>query len=147
MASISDDKLVTLPTPDMITLLLKCHKSTTVLSVLPTDTFAVVKDLLLAALRSRNIKTLPNSTTPLPDDSNDLELGVLADKKDPSKGWVNLESQDLETTGTQGDKRKLGSKGGASIQCPLAAGLGDGSWVAYRLKPSLHNSQNSDTHL
>jgi len=147
MTSISDDRLVALPTPDMVTLLFKCHKSTTVLSVLPTDPFATIKDLLLAALRSRNITTLPNSTTPLPEDPKDLELGVLADKKDPGKGWVNLESQDLELTSTQGSKRKSAVKGSAGTQCPLAAGLGDGSWVAYRLKPSQQTPHNGDAHL
>ncbi|ETI19713.1 hypothetical protein G647_08726 [Cladophialophora carrionii CBS 160.54] len=131
----SHDELATLPTPDMITLLFKCHKSTVALSVLPTTPFAEVKPLLLGALQSRNIKTLPGSDTPLPEDPEDLEFGVLADKKDASKGWVPMVIREQEVTGPRGPKKKVGGKDSVLNQSPRGAGLSDGAWIAYRVKP------------
>ena len=132
MASVDD--LTGLPTPDMITLFFKCHKSTTLLSVLPTKPLPEIKALLLAALQARNITTVPNSTTPLPEDSEDFEFGILADKKDPAKGWIPMETKEQESTGAKGVRKKaVGPKNG-STDTPLAVGLIDGSWVAYRVK-------------
>ncbi|EXJ61788.1 hypothetical protein A1O7_02218 [Cladophialophora yegresii CBS 114405] len=131
----SHDELATLPTPDMITLLLKCHKSTVALSVLPTTPFAEIKPLLLGALQSRNLRTLPNSDTPLPEDPEDLEFGVLADKKDASKGWVPMSIRAQEVTGPRGTKKKVGGKDSVLTESPLGAGLSDGAWIAYRVKP------------
>ena len=130
----TDDDLAALPTPDMITLFLKCHKSTTLLSVSPTKPFPEIKALLLAALQARNITTVPNSTTPLPANPEDFEFGVLADKKDPEKGWVPMELKEQETTVAKGARKKAGGPKSGSSDTPEAAGLTDGSWVAYRVK-------------
>ncbi|KIW70093.1 hypothetical protein PV04_02399 [Phialophora macrospora] len=129
------DELATLPTPDMITLLFKCYKSTVALSVLPTTPFTEIKPLLLGALQSRNIDTLPNSDTPLPEDPEDLEFGVLADKKDASKGWVPIAIREQEVTGPRGTKKKVGGKESVLNHTPRGAGLSDGAWIAYRVKP------------
>lgn len=144
MASNFADDLAELPTPDMITLLFKCHKSTTVLSVLPTKPFTEIKGLLLAALQSRNFKTLPNSTTPLPDDPEDVELGVLVDKKDASKGWRPMEIKEHEVTGPRGAKKKVGGKKSVLNESPLGAGLGDGAWIAYRVKGIQKQPEDQD---
>jgi len=128
------DDLTELPTPDTITLLFKCHKSTTALSVLPTKPFTEIKPLLLAALQSRNVTTLPNTEMPLPEDPEELELGVLADKKDASKGWVPMYIKEQELSGPKGTKKKVGGKDSVLNQSPLGAGLSDGAWVAYRIK-------------
>ncbi|KAJ4524288.1 hypothetical protein HRR83_002408 [Exophiala dermatitidis] len=133
---VSAEDLAALPTPDMITLLFKCHKSTTVLSVLPTTPFNEIKALLIAALQSRNITTLPNSAIPLPEDPEALEFGVLADKRDPSKGWVPIDIKEQEVTGPRGGKKKIGGSKSVLNESPLGAGLTDGSWVAYRIKPA-----------
>jgi len=138
--------LAALPTPDYITLLFKHHKSTTVLSVPPMQPFPQIKSLLLAALRSRNITTMPNSTIPLPTSPEDLELGVLADRKDPSKGWVPMEIKEQEVADAKGGKRKLGGRKSALNESPLGAGLVDGSWVAYRIKPARQEKEN-ETHV
>jgi len=122
------------PSADTITLLLKCHKSTTLLSVLPTTPFEEIKVLLVAALQSRGVTTLPNSASPLPKDADDLEFGVLKDKKDASKGWVLLEIREQEVTGSKGGKKKVGGKDSILNQNPVGAGLNDGAWIAYRLK-------------
>ncbi|OAL38977.1 hypothetical protein AYO20_01728 [Fonsecaea nubica] len=134
MTLVSQNDLAELPTPDMITLLFKCHKSTTALSVLPTRPFTEIKALLLAALESRNVKTLPDSSAPLPNDPEELEFGVLADKKDPSKGWILLDVKEQEITGPKDNKKKAGGKQSIFNQNPLGAGLGDGAWIAYRAK-------------
>ena len=128
------EDLSELPTPDTITLLFKCHKSTTALSVLPTKPFTEIKPLLLAALQSRNIITLPNSDVPLPEDPEEVEFGVLVDKKDASKGWVPMYIKEQEISGPRGNKKKVGGKDSILNQNPLGAGLSDGSWVAYRIK-------------
>ncbi|KIW55165.1 hypothetical protein PV05_07469 [Exophiala xenobiotica] len=134
MTSISGDQLAELPTADMITLLFKCHKTTTVLSVLPDRPFSEIKALLLAALQSRNLTTIPNSDLPLPEDPDNLEFGILADKKDASKGWVPLIIKEQEFKGPKGTKRKVGGDKSVLNESPLGASLADGSWVAYRLK-------------
>src|ERR1700712_4950573 len=130
----SQEDLAELPTPDTITLLFKCHKTTVALSVLPTKPFAEIKPLLLGALQSRNVKTFPNSEVPLPENSEELEFGVLADKKDASKGWVPVEIREQEISGPRGTKKKVGGKESILNQNPLGAGLNDGAWVAYRMK-------------
>ncbi|KIX07886.1 uncharacterized protein Z518_02540 [Rhinocladiella mackenziei CBS 650.93] len=135
MSANHDDELSALPTREMITLLFKCHKSTTVLSVLPTKPFSEIKALLVAALQSRNIKTLPNSTIPLPDDPDDFEFGVLVDKKDSSKGWISIEIKEQELAGPKRTKRKVGGPKNVLNENPETAGLTDGTWVAYRIKP------------
>ncbi|OAP64360.1 hypothetical protein AYL99_00332 [Fonsecaea erecta] len=144
MTVVSQDELAELPTPDMITLLFKCHKSTTALSVLPTRPFTEIKALLLAALESRNLKTLPNASAPLPEDPEELEFGVLADKKDPSKGWIPLDIKEQDITGPKPTKKKVGGKQTVLNQSPLGAGLSDGAWIAYRLKVKQKEPQVED---
>ncbi|KIV82784.1 hypothetical protein PV11_04863 [Exophiala sideris] len=144
MTTISSDDLAELPTPEMITLLFKCHKSTTLLSVLPTTPFPEIKALLLDALQSRKVETMPNSSIPLPENPEKIEFGVLADKKDASKGWVPLEIKEQEITGAKGIKKKVGGKNSVLNESPLGAGLTDGSWVAYRVKPSQKETQDDE---
>ncbi|KAJ9616339.1 hypothetical protein H2200_000057 [Cladophialophora chaetospira] len=140
----AQDDLAALPTPDMITLLFKCHKSTVALSVLPTTPFTEIKPLLLSALHSRNVTSLPNSDAQLPEDPEELEFGVLADKKDASKGWVPMEIKEQEITGPKGTKKKVGGKDSVLNESPLGAGLSDGAWVAYRVKPERKEPQVED---
>ncbi len=140
----SQDDLAALPTPEMITLLFKCHKSTVALSVLPTTPFTEIKPMLLGALQSRNVNALPNTDTPLPEDPEELEFGVLADKKDASKGWVPMEIKEQDITGPKGTKKKVGGKDSVLNESPLGAGLGDGAWVAYRMKPERNELQVHD---
>lgn len=136
--------LAALPEPDYVTLLFKNQKSTTLLSVPPTQPFAEVKSLLLAALKSRRSASSFNISEDLPDDPNDLEFGVLVDRKDPSKGWVAMEVKEQEITDTKGGKRKIGGKKSILNESPLGAGLIDGSLVAYRVKASKQKSNSED---
>ncbi|KAJ9645618.1 uncharacterized protein PV06_07708 [Exophiala oligosperma] len=144
MSSTAGDPLAELPTPEMITLLFKCHKSTTVLSILPDTPFSEIKTLLLSALRSRNVTTLPNTDTPLPQDPEQLELGVLADKKDASKGWVPLMIKEQEFKGAKGSKKKIGGEASVLNESPSGAGLNDGTWIAYRFNAKQKMSEDVD---
>ena len=135
MATPSITDPASLPSQSHITLLLKHHKSTTLLSVSPSQSFSEIKSLLLSAIKSRGVDSLPTakgSPIPLPSDSDELEFGILADRKDPSKGWIYLDSSASRNT-----KKVPGrSKVPAGANSPDAAGLGDGSLVAYRLRKS-----------
>ena len=126
----------TLPSQSHLTILFKHHKSTTVLSVSPTQPLPSIKSLLLAVLTSRGITSL--SATALPSDREDIEFGILADKRDPSKGWVRLSN--VEVNGDVKGKKKTTSgksKISAGGNTPEGLGLVDGSLVAFRIrKPS-----------
>lgn len=121
--------LAALPTAQSVTLLLKNHKSTTLLSVQPSSTLDDVKALLLAALNSRNTPDIPESPI-------HIELGVLADRRDASKGWVDLllRAQDLAAGKTA--KKAVGGKKNVLNNSVEGAGLVDGSWVAWRARTS-----------
>jgi hypothetical protein len=131
----SIDNIATLPQPSHITLLLRHHKSATFLSIAPTQSFDSIKELLLAVLQARNISSLRNasdltSPIPLPSSPDDLELGVLVDKKDASKGWTLIKPESASSNAA--GKKKASSKS-ADTDTPAALGLSDGGWLAYRV--------------
>ena len=134
-----------LPAIDDITLLFKCHKSTTVLSIPPTLPFPEIKLRLLAVLQSRGLNNLAKSPTPLPKNPHDFEFGVLVDRKDASKGWVAIEIKEQELIDTKGGKRKIGGRKGILNENPAGAGLVDGAWVAYRVRPGKQKGNAANT--
>jgi hypothetical protein len=121
--------LAALPSPRSITLLLKNNKSTTLLSALPTSTFDDVKSLLIAALKSRNVPKIPDSPAA-------LELAVLANPRDASKGWVPIHLRVQELAAGKNAKKAASGKKSALDGSVEGAGLVDGSWVAWRVKSS-----------
>lgn len=129
----STSDLLVAPTPEHLTLLLKHGKSTTVLSVLPSQTLTEVKAILLTALQIRNIATLPNSDEPLPTDPKDLELAVLVDRRDPARGWVSVEDG-VSLAASKSNKKKSTTKTPGQINVVGDLELRDGAWIAYRLK-------------
>jgi hypothetical protein len=136
------DDISTLPQPSHITLLLKNHKSTTALSVAPTQSFSSIKDLLLSALKECHVEHLgdllsPSTQTPLPASASDFELGILVDKKDASKGWTLL---DTDATAPSVGKKKAGG----DPNTPSGIGLVDGSWVAYRVPKAAKDNKNDN---
>lgn len=151
MASTADQQVLAElghpPSAETITLLFKCHKSTTLLSVHPTRPFTDIKVLLLAALKARGLSTLPGSSSPLPENAEDLEFGVLADKKDASKGWIPLKIKERVVTGSKGGNKKVGGNNSVMNESPLGASLTDGSLVAYRLKVSSKEMQVDEEDL
>jgi len=135
MTTLTDaSPLASLPSAEHITLLLKSHKQTVLLSVLPTTAFPEIKSLLLLALQSRNITSIDD--TPIPSDSDAIEFGVLRNRKNPAEGWVALEIKELDVNDTtaKGGKRKIGGKKSVLNESPAGAGLGDGSMLAFRFK-------------
>lgn len=128
MASKSPN-LAALPSPQSITLLLKNNKSTTLLSVQPTSTFDEVKELLVAALKSRNVPETPDSPAA-------LELAVLANPRDASKGWVPVHLKAQEVAAGKTAKKAASGKKTVVDGSVEWAGLVDGSWVAWRIKSS-----------
>jgi hypothetical protein len=140
MSTPAIDTITTLPQPAHITLLLKHAKSTVFLSVSPQQSFTSIKSLLLSALQARNITSLPSSdgtTTTLPSTPEGIELGVLIDKKDASRGWTLLDANSTTSAATSKSTTKAKAKVGTSKDdpdTPAGAGLGDGSWLAYRVK-------------
>lgn len=127
--------LASLPTPQHLTLLFKHAKSTTVLSVLPRIPLSEVKRTLLEILRSRNITTFPGTTRALPSKPSDLEFGILADRRDPTKGFVYAEDRSaLAHIGASSKKKAGAAKKDGPIETFADLDLKDGAWVAYRLK-------------
>lgn len=128
MSTTSD--LAALPNPQHLTLLFKHHKSTTLLSVLPSDTLSYTKERLLAVLRSRNLTTFPGTSTPLPSTPDDLQFGILVDRREPRKGWIYAEDRANLSTKKKGKK---GTEEG-EVEAMGELDLKDGGWVAYRLR-------------
>ncbi len=126
------EQLATRPTSDQITLLLKNHKQTVLLSVIPTTPFPEIKSSLLAALKSRDITTIDD--TPVPSEPEEIEFGVLKNKKDPTEGWVPLEIGEMDVADAKGAKKNLGGKKSVLNESPAGASLGDGSMLAFRFR-------------
>jgi hypothetical protein len=122
-APVADEDLAALPDPEHITLLLKNHKETVLLSVRPDTPFSEIKSLLLAVLQARDVTSIDG--TPVSDNSDDIEFGVLRNKKNPAEGWVALGD-------AKGGKRK--GKKSASNDSPAGAGFADGSMLAFRFR-------------
>jgi hypothetical protein len=131
-ASVSEKDLASLSTPEHITLLLKNHKQTVLLSVIPTTPFNEIKSLLLAVLKSRNITSLDG--IPISDEAEDIEFGVLRNKKNPVEGWVPLNIKEMEVGDAKGNKRKVGGKKSVLNESPAGASLVDGSMLAFRFR-------------
>jgi hypothetical protein len=131
-ATATEKDLAALPTPEHITLLLKNHKQTVLLSIIPTTPFAEIKSLLLAALQSRNITSIDGA--PLPDESEEIEFGVLRNKRKPAEGWVPLDVKEMEVGDEKGGKRQVGGTKSVLNESPASASLGDGSMLAFRFR-------------
>jgi len=132
--SMATPDLLSLPTPQHLTLLFKHGKSSTVLSVLPSQSLTEVKATLLEVLQSRDITHFPGTSEALPSQPTDLELGILADRRDPGKGFVFAEDRSTLTQSTTSAKKKSTAKKEGPIETFADLDLKDGAWVAYRLK-------------
>jgi hypothetical protein len=137
------DDITSLPEPSHITLLLRHHKSVTLISVSPNQSFDSIKQLLLSALQARGIPSLhntsdPTAPTPLPSSPDYLDLGILIDKKDPSKGWKPITPG---VNATSSGKKKASNKS-TDTNTPDGLGLVDGSWLAYRVSADKSGSSS-----
>jgi hypothetical protein len=139
--------LTALPEPEQLTLLFKNGKQTVLLSVDPSRLFSEIKALLLAALKSRNIVSIRNVAdgprVPI-SKPEDIEFGVLVDRKDATKGWVPLYIGEQEVLDSRAGKKKARGKTNTSNQSPEGAGLTDGSWIAFRVKVASQKEVRDD---
>lgn len=105
-----------------------------------TQSFASIRNELLTALRTRGINEIHGE--PVPEDSEDIVLGVPLDKKNLEKGWVNLEIPEFD----EGDAKRKGGvkKGSVFNQSPLGAGLGDGDMLAFRFRKEAKDEMELD---
>ena len=143
MASLLDAnetaRLNILPLAESMTLLFKFARHTVLLSVAQNQTLDEITELLLLALKSRAILKIGDYD--IPDDKDELELGVLIDRKDPSKGWVLLNGKERGDTERSPVQRKKKKPTAEAEDTPGGLGLVDGSWIAVRVKtPNLIKS-------
>ncbi|KAK5091640.1 hypothetical protein LTS08_005401 [Lithohypha guttulata] len=136
-------------TPAHLTLFLKCGKSTIVLSVLPSQSLTEVKSSLLSILESLNTTNFPGTTTPLPSDPEDLELGITKERRtgrDASKGWINVEdaSSFVAASNAKAGKRKTTPAASGPIETIGDLELKDGSYIAYRLRRTVDDLMDED---
>lgn len=153
MASSTGD-IAAPPTPADITLNFKYGRSSTVLSLSPTHTIAAAKALLLTVLKSRGITTFPSTDTPLPSNSEDLELAITKDRRDQrdtSKGWINVEDVQSLASSSKTGKKKSTSAATGSPETIGDLELKDGTYVAYRLLKTVDDlvegQDQSDWHV
>lgn len=141
------------PIPADITLLFRYGRSSTVLSLNPTNTIAEAKALLLAVLKNRGITTFPGTNTPLPANPDDLELAITKERRDPrdtSKGWINVEDvQSLALSSKAGKKKSMTDTKSPETIADLE--LKDGTYVAYRqlktVEDLVDGQDQSDWHV
>lgn len=87
---------------------------------------------MLAALQSRNITSIDGA--PLPDEPEEIEFGVLRNKRKPAEGWVPLDVKEMEVGDEKGGKRQVGGTKSVLNESPASASLGDGSMLAFRFR-------------
>ena len=122
--------LEALPTADHLTLLFKHGRSTTLLSLLPSQNFHEAKSLLLAALQSRDLTEYPDTHIPLPSSPNDIDLAILVDRRDISKGWTQVEKATVVPA--KGAKKSTAQKSSELATTFGDLALKDGDILAYR---------------
>ncbi|KAI4177876.1 MAG: hypothetical protein LQ348_005750 [Seirophora lacunosa] len=113
--------------PELLTLRFKKHKTTILLLVSRQESFTSVKAKLQDAIKSTGVTQI--SGQPLPQNAEDIILGVPIDNNDPNRGWIDLEIPDIEDDG--GKKAKKPSVLNAT---PLGAGLKDGMVLAFKFR-------------
>ncbi|KAG8533661.1 uncharacterized protein KY384_001402 [Bacidia gigantensis] len=124
-----------------LTLRFKHHKTTILLLCQSTQTFTSIRQDLLNTMKAIGIKNINQNS--IPEDPDDVILGVPMDKNDLNKGWVNLEIPEFD----EGDVKSKGGvkKGSVLNKNPLGAGLGEGALLAFRFKDK--NKQEDEMEL
>lgn len=119
-------------TPQLWTLRFKQRKTTVLLYVEQTESFTSIKSELLKALK------YPGHTEfnghDLPQDPEDIVLGLPVDKNDLTKGWVGLNIPATVVEDESGSKKNVGGKRSVLNASPLGAGLKDGATLAFKFR-------------
>lgn len=100
-----------------------------------------MKQDLLAALSSRNVKEIASMPVPSAEEIDRVEFGLAVDRKDYKKGFRLLREKDLlgvddeDLAGGRRGKGKAGRKTGSVVNNTVAgAGLKEGDVIAFRFK-------------
>lgn len=125
----------------MWTIRLKLHKTTVITAVDPLKSLDEIKAELLRALRTRHPQGIitASGTTQVPSSPSDIILAKPLDVHEPEKGWERLrfdeDENDLSMLDGANDKgKKKGTTTSLSGNTPKAAGLKDGSVLAFKFK-------------
>ncbi|KAJ5698892.1 hypothetical protein N7462_000897 [Penicillium macrosclerotiorum] len=118
------------PDPRSLTLLLKKHKTTVLLSLQPHEPLSSAKEKLLEALQSRELREINGDS--IPTDPALIEFGVPVDRGDLEKGWTRLQADTTDITNVANAPSKGKSK--IPSDTVMAAGLGNGHLVAFRFR-------------
>lgn len=94
------------------------------------QSFTSIKAELLEAIKATGIHEI--SGYKLPENADDIVLGVPVDKNDLSYGWVDLEIPEREDDVVNGSKSKGVKKNSVLNSSPQGAGLKDGAILAFR---------------
>ncbi|CAI7581975.1 unnamed protein product [Penicillium glandicola] len=116
-----------------VTLLFKKHKTTVLLMLQPHESLEFIKEKLLHALKSRDVKAINGDL--LPDDSSGIELGEPVDRADLEKGWKRLQA-DAPGIDDEGALKKNKGKPQNESVTLMEAGLQDGQSIAFRFHKS-----------
>ncbi|KAJ5735458.1 uncharacterized protein N7483_000583 [Penicillium malachiteum] len=76
--------------PDMfgLTVLFRKHKITVLVELKPHDNLSKAKENILLSLKSRSLTDINGDA--IPEQPEDIELGVPVDRSNPAKGWKLL---------------------------------------------------------
>ncbi len=120
------------------TLRLKHHKSTILLHVDPLQSFQSVKTELIRALQHTHPDGRLQGTIDIPSDVIDVLLAKPNDIYDHSKGWTLIQTSDDAEQQDEGLKERAQKKSktrpGFPDSCPKAAGLKEGSVLAFKFR-------------
>lgn len=94
------------------------------------QSFTSIKAELLEAIKATGIHEI--SGYKVPENADDIVLGVPVDKNDLSYGWVDLEIPEREDDAVIGSKSKGVKKNSVLNSSPQGAGLKDGAILAFR---------------
>jgi len=111
-----------------LTLRFKHGRHTILLFAEPLTTISELRDELLTTLRERYPKGLPldsPSVAKLPSAVREIRLGIPKDQYDPSKGWTELETDEI----LAGTPKSLGLKDGCMVAFVFEKALEDGETV------------------
>jgi hypothetical protein len=120
------------PKPHMWTLRFKHHKTTIFLFVDQQQPFSSIRADLLSTLKKRGVAELDGQD--LPEDPEDLILGVPLNKNNPRKGWIALHIPATTARDGKGEAVSTGGKKSVLNETPLGAGLKDGAMLAFKIR-------------
>jgi hypothetical protein len=129
------------PNPRSWTLRFKNGKSTIMIEVDPLQSLSDIREELLAAIQHTHTDGTLNGHD-IPQNPDEIKLGIPVNVNDLKEGWIALERQDVDDgdaapTGKGKGKASVAASvrkpGAASLKaCPQSVGMRDGGLVAFK---------------